>query len=372
MDPVLSAFRPSQPIAAHEQIADHLRQQILGGTLAPGARLPTTQELARQWAVTVTTIQTALAPLVKEGLLRRRPRVGTIVCEPAAAAKRIGLYRPSDPARESRDHYARRVAGVIAAKLGETGIATTYFTDFRPEAEQVTPPPELLHAVRTRQLDAVIATECNRRVAPWLAQLPIPTAASGSDRGTTEVTEDQGQFARDGVADLVARGCRSIGLISALTADQTYDDGTPHVHRELYDSFLTSVAAAGIVTRPEWIHTPPPGHTILEPDAERFGYDGVRRVYAGPERPDGLLVFSDVVARGVIMGLLTLMADGAPAPRLVLHRNSAIGLFSPLPADFLENSIDSVADALLAHIAAQREGRPTTFTKLPYRLIRGA
>lgn len=60
----------------YKQIAAELRQQILGGTLAPGADVPTEADLAEQWRTSRGPIRNALAELRSEGLIettRGRP-----------------------------------------------------------------------------------------------------------------------------------------------------------------------------------------------------------------------------------------------------------------------------------------------------------
>lgn len=63
----------------HERLKRRLSEEILMGRLAPGAVLPGEVALAQRFGVAVGTVRRALADLVGEGLLARRPRVGTVV-----------------------------------------------------------------------------------------------------------------------------------------------------------------------------------------------------------------------------------------------------------------------------------------------------
>src|SRR6516165_2621494 len=60
----------------HAQIFDGVRAAILRGTLAAGARLPSSRELAAQLGVARTTVLQALEGLVAEGYVVARPRSG--------------------------------------------------------------------------------------------------------------------------------------------------------------------------------------------------------------------------------------------------------------------------------------------------------
>lgn len=71
--------------AVYRQIADHLRQEIASGRLAPGDRLPSESQLIARYGKSRVTVRRALALLVTEGLVvadhgrgwfvRRRPPV---------------------------------------------------------------------------------------------------------------------------------------------------------------------------------------------------------------------------------------------------------------------------------------------------------
>lgn len=61
-----------------------LRDRILGGHLAPGARLPGELRLAEAHGVSRVTVRRALDGLAAEGLIERRAGSGTVVRPPAA------------------------------------------------------------------------------------------------------------------------------------------------------------------------------------------------------------------------------------------------------------------------------------------------
>lgn len=63
------------------QIADQLRADIQGGTLAPGSRLPAETDLADRFHVSPPTVRQALAVLRSEWLIESRHGVGTFVRE---------------------------------------------------------------------------------------------------------------------------------------------------------------------------------------------------------------------------------------------------------------------------------------------------
>ena len=108
-----------------ERIAAELRRRIAAGELKPGARVPSTRRIMREWGVAMATATKVLNRLREDGLVRAVPGVGTVV-----AARRAPAGAPAQgPAVAGREagrevcREAERVpgaAGVVRrAKGGE-------------------------------------------------------------------------------------------------------------------------------------------------------------------------------------------------------------------------------------------------------------
>ncbi|GAA3083743.1 hypothetical protein GCM10020000_82430 [Streptomyces olivoverticillatus] len=76
----------SQSDPPFRRIADEIARRIAEGTLAPGERVPSTRQIAREWGVALATATKALTTLRLEGLVEARPRVGTVVAARESAA----------------------------------------------------------------------------------------------------------------------------------------------------------------------------------------------------------------------------------------------------------------------------------------------
>lgn len=361
-----SALRP-QPV--DEQIADLLRRRIAGGDLPAGTRLPPTDVLARQLGVSIARIQSALRPLVRAGLLDRRQRQGTVVRAAPPAIARVGLYRGATRGWGGRDRFAARLERVLGAHLAAQGVACTAFHDPRPEPQRTTLLAELRQALRTGAIDALIACESDHHLARLMRSLPIPVAG-GSSRGAPGPGDyDFRQFADAGAACLAARGCRSAGLVSVVGDPPAGGRPPAHAAARLPALFRQACQARGLATNDGWIHRPSGG--VREAEAEAFGRACVQALWAGPARPDGLLVYTDLAARGVVAGLLAALDDDTPPPALALHRNRELGLFCPFPADFLEARLEHMAEALWQRVLAQRQGLVPPAEPLPFTVVAG-
>lgn len=87
------------------RVAAEIRRRIADGELAPGDRVPSTRQIAREWNVALATATKALTALRQEGLVQAKPRVGTVV---AASHRRPVAARPrTAPDRERERELTR-------------------------------------------------------------------------------------------------------------------------------------------------------------------------------------------------------------------------------------------------------------------------
>ncbi|GAA2018712.1 GntR family transcriptional regulator [Catenulispora yoronensis] len=69
----------TDPRSPSVQIADHLREEIVGGVYGPGDKIPSERELSDEWDVSPQTIRQAIAILKNEGLVEGQPGRGVFV-----------------------------------------------------------------------------------------------------------------------------------------------------------------------------------------------------------------------------------------------------------------------------------------------------
>lgn len=75
----------------YKRVYEALRESIAQGAYAVGDKLPTEAELSKQFEVSPITVKRALDLLRTDGMIMRRPRIGTVVTSssPTASATRI-------------------------------------------------------------------------------------------------------------------------------------------------------------------------------------------------------------------------------------------------------------------------------------------
>ncbi|WP_330294359.1 TetR/AcrR family transcriptional regulator C-terminal domain-containing protein [Streptomyces sp. NBC_00503] len=129
------------------RIVAGIRQRIADGELAPGDRVPSTRQVAREWGVALATATKALTTLRLEGLVEARPRIGTVVAgipvaataaTPAAGpARRRPSPAPDTEQELSLDRIVRTAVEIadaeglsalsmrgVAARLGVAAMST--------------------------------------------------------------------------------------------------------------------------------------------------------------------------------------------------------------------------------------------------------
>lgn len=108
---------------ARSSLADHvtraLTETITSGALAPGDKLPTGQQLAAQYGVSLTVIREAISSLRAEGLIESRQGSGVFV---AQAGVRQPFRIPTSPHRKSE--AARRIFELrVGVEVTAAGLA---------------------------------------------------------------------------------------------------------------------------------------------------------------------------------------------------------------------------------------------------------
>ncbi len=86
--------------APYARIVAALRERIESGALAPGERVPSTRQLARQFDVALATATKAMGALQQLGLVEAMPRVGTVVAAAKPGRERRSVEHVGEPSRE--------------------------------------------------------------------------------------------------------------------------------------------------------------------------------------------------------------------------------------------------------------------------------
>lgn len=348
----LSKFEVNRSASGRQQLAEYVRELILSGQLSPGYKFPPSKELSRLWGLAECSVHAAMSSLVKEGLLERTPKKGTFVAHRKQALTHVGIYVAQDFWKSTSAAFWRALISELSQRLSAQGIIPEIWIDTREEQEE--PLPEMAQAAARREIQAVIAPFGRELTLKWLSRLPVPMAALTFRAVQNCVMRDHIAGMQMAVEELARLGSRSVGLILPrwLTANQI---GQTEDRPEEAAAFLRKAADLGLETSERWIMHPVSEH-VLETKSERFGYEAMLRLLAMPDRPEGIYVTHDWVARGALMAVMERRIAVPEELKLVLYRNQELDFLCALPVSFIEASIGTTADALIASVESQRRG----------------
>src|SRR4051812_48377198 len=88
----LGRMNPLDPRSALDYVADAIRSKIESGELGPGQKLPSFDQMASDYMVSVSTLRNAVEQLKGRGLIITRQGKGTFVRE-RPTARRHGIDR---------------------------------------------------------------------------------------------------------------------------------------------------------------------------------------------------------------------------------------------------------------------------------------
>jgi len=164
------------------------------------------------------------------------------------------------------------------------------------------------------------------------------------------------------VRHLARQGCHSVGLIVPHPALVPKPGGAEYPY---YETFLQVMREEGLATRPGWISDLADHRT----DYEAYGYLQFQKMWKQRKRPDGLLVYPDTAARGVITGVLKFGIETVSSQmKFVFHRNAHMNLLCPFPVTWGISDEDALAAKLIQIIEKQFRGEKVSPILLPYEM----
>ena len=278
-----------------EAVCQEIKRQLRDGTFPPGAKLPTTEELAKYFQVSKNTVSRAMRLLSETGLIERRRGAGTFAAAPnanaaAPEARSVGICLPMltkegealDPA-ESPTWF--RIFGGVAAELDELGYTLSIIPRTgTPLAEQVRRrrPAGLLLPGKMNYLEEILTGGiCH--------QIPCLFMDNPGFLSNINYRDELGEVCVGEIfAALKERGFRRFGLFSSAETD--------FIRTAVWRGFRRAVTAADGYS----IHYEQP----IPEGAPQSEYDlALTRLLALPEPPEILVVVRERFLGGVLKAL---------------------------------------------------------------------
>lgn len=313
---------PAEEQHFYRAIAARLRENIQGGVLPVGARLPSTAQLCREHGVSTITVRAAFKELIADNLIESRPRSGFFVRDWQKESKRSG--------------------GDLIALLVES-VRSPFFTECIAGVEEVCRAAGYHVLVSDSHANAELEAQHLRSLADQVAGFVImPVSVDGNydaylpllQRNIPFVFIDR--YVEKLAVPVVATDNELGGF---LAASHLIECGRKQIfalcvrdsssQRERLAGWTRALQEKGITPNPAWVR-----RTLLQ--NEEAGYELTRQLLTelNPRLPFGLFAVNDSVARG---SYLALREAGLSIPR-----DAAVVGFDDINAVFFDPPLSSV------------------------------
>jgi DNA-binding LacI/PurR family transcriptional regulator/DNA-binding transcriptional regulator YhcF (GntR family) len=303
----------------YQKIKEILYKDYVSSLLKTGGRIPADSILATKLGVNVATVGKALNEMVHDGLVRRRVGSGTWVLAKSEAQRRVGIYF-SGMVVDGRPKLA--FYGLLDQELQHTihnrGSLIGHYVDLRIPELHTQMFDDIQKDIQNGKLTSLIIGRSPLEEYDWFKSLNIPVVGFRRDYGRGGVFLDLESFTFQSVDFLKASNCKNVGLITATSTRQFGLHGV-HIIPEI---FFKAAADAKLHTTPSWVSSGtenPLG--VKEGDHEAFGYEAFRKMWSQPERPDGILLYTDIVALGVKRAADEMGVQLGKDVRVICHAN---------------------------------------------------
>lgn len=245
-------------LSAVEQVAGHLRKELLRGRL--GVVMPGANTLAAELGTNHKTVEAALRQLEEEGLLasqgrglRRRIVFPEII---SRSELRLAIL-PYDPDTRRKDYLLD-----LRHTLMEAGHAAAFTS--RTLLQLNMKVPRIQRLVAETEADAWVVISGSREVLEWFSRQPVPAFALFGRRreiGIAGVGPDHVTANRVAVRRLIALGHRRIVLIER---ESQRASGLGTVERAIFRQMAAHGLPTGAYNLPEWKDRPGDFYRMLD------------------------------------------------------------------------------------------------------------
>ncbi|MBC2603480.1 GntR family transcriptional regulator [Puniceicoccus vermicola] len=261
--------------------------------LGPGTKLPTAQDLAKKYEITLTTLDRALAKLETQGVIHRRQGSGIYVSQ-YLNQKRVGLVFGQNLFQFGSSAFCLLLLQHCEKRARDQNERFTFFL-LQPGEDQTSAETivnqDLSESLKQGKLDGLLLCDLKDPAhRKWIREQEIQTVALFNFQGSPAVIMDMKTMIDLAAGALAKKGCKTIGLLGILRSH------TPVVRQAATKYSLKLVDS--------WIGCPDDENDPPFDRHEDMGIELMSHLLEENEGlPDGLIVTDDVLARGACLAL---------------------------------------------------------------------
>jgi len=349
---VVTTSQSSSSPVSYRRVLTAIRDQIISGEYAPGARLPTRQAMGEQFSTTIVTVQRALARLRDQGFVIPRGRAGTFVVDHPPHMNNYGVvfwHSPSElPAAWTRyDAAFDQQASRLPLLRPGTTVEKYYLVKSGLDSDGMR---RLLTDINQQRLAGLIFVnppyELEETDILQAPNLPRVCLARESVLNVAAVNMHWSGMISRGLDYLRDVGCQRVAV---MTSSQGVLTDRINLVRDLSER----AAIRGLEIKPSWILPFP----HAEPQTARY----VAQLLMDNEphrRPDGILVADDHIVEQLTLGLRDAGVMVPQQVQVVGHCNYPSLPEAAVPIKRLGFDAEAVLRKCLEVLDAQRDDKP--------------
>ena len=339
----MSSLRTPRPDNNFEGIASQLREAIVRGDLSPGARLPTWDHMAKQYAVARPTLMRAMDRLKRDGFVYARSTRGTYVTERPPHLSRFGLVFASHPYHAANKGDWNRFWDTLAqqAPVIERRLDVHLPVFYDVTSPNSTDYPKLVEQINSSRFAGLILVgRPDLMSLPLFQQTDTPRVAIyGGSEGPDipRVFIDHDSFIQQSLNLVQERGGNAVAVISN--------------HTSRWDGFANAIQERGLQFKPFWQleavnrSITPLVRLLFDPDNARI--------------PDSLIIADDNMVKQALTGIMQSGLTIGEDVRVVTHCNWPWPVPSAMPVDHLGYDANEFLQRCIETIMRLRRGEDT-------------
>lgn len=268
------------------------------------ARLPTTGEMKNRWSVSADTLNLALRELEREHLTYSVRGVGIFV---APSRQTIMLCDTSFFQGDDASPFWQMLLDLAQGYANQKNENFELHFVRPPGYKGESLPPDVRRQLQAGQIAGVLVIGVSPEIGAALSAQNVPVVSfAGSSKWNVEL--ENASIAELGVKELARRGCRRIAMWRPWHPYREDSDIAENNHLEL-DSFRLALKAAGLeidesqVRMRDFLGSFSARARPMSPKEQ--GFLLAKEVFSNPKksRPDGILLYDDMMASGVLEAL---------------------------------------------------------------------
>lgn len=338
-----------RPRAKQTLILELLRDQIVTGKLAPGARLPPRRELCGQLGASLVTVHFAVEQLEAEGFVQARGTLGTFVVQNPPHLSNYAVVFPSTPDRTDWSRFWTAIANeaLRLQKSTHHNCSIWYGIDGHSDNEAY---QRLVEEVHNHHLAGIIfaTSPFMLRNTPLLQAPGLPRIAAMAPTATmpevAAVHMAEASFAAKALDYLASCGRRRIAFLALPGQAPLWNYAAN-----------AELSPRGMETRPYWTQLVDSGSPQAARNAMHLLMHDKQL-----ERPDGLIIADDNLVEQASSGLIDAGVNVPGQLDVVAHCNFPWPTPAVVPVKRLGYDARQLLRICLDYIDRQRAHQPVS------------